>query len=914
MIKAWAVLAFSTAVPALAGTYTVPAGSSSASIQAVVNTASAQPGSTVAFAAGNYNLAATVSLPCTNGVVYTGPVIGPQTISYSASGVMTIGNRPTAVFTLATNNFVFTVSTNGTSNTSPTGGCTIQYMAFDGLQGGVLVYAGSSGITFQYNAFYNNNPDWNLANPTANAAIDLDGQNGGSTADTGVSYVSILWNTFFNNCASIQANGYPDAGGRCDAVHVQSYNNYVVINNNVVDQTEEGFKFYEQPYLYPVEFNTDMENNNMQGNSRISIEDQQPTNANVVVSHNAFYQPTNPSFNTFALSMPLNQCAGTPAGCDGTGGGSSTVANDNVYLATVPVTIDCPGNGTCVPGGTPGGTGSGAHYGIGLEQWGVGATAKYNLFQSSNNPDTCAGGYGCYLWGIVIGLGISNVNDTNNYFSGYDMVHSPGPFNYESGGGPSNPGMVISPNTVVATSTAIPTVAPAISAASVSAGSSITISDSDVNHRLSFFYTTDGSTPAIFGPGGTAGTSQVYNAPFTVAGGTTVKAIAHWGQGANQGIVFPSFGYVPSSVTTLVAAAPANTLVSSYLVASANTMVAGGTLQFAAYGIHSDGSVNKLPDADGHAVSGWNTSNHSLAKVSTNGHVTAAANGRVNIVATVDGVESSPWTVTIGPASQMPATAPAVAPAAAAAAPAAAAAAVAAPAALAPALMPPAASAAAPAAAVPGTLAPAASLPAGPIPASAGPAQPDEFLGPFWRVVNSDGGSASISNSHLFIGVPGGSNHDAVTPSNQAVRVVQAIGSGNFDVSIKIDSPLFATDANTSQGLMVLSDTADFVSFALTTDGARIGLHADSVTRGVATPVLEDSDFSQYQNPMYLRLTKAGSSYVAYYSIDGSNWTQAASFSYPMVPTEIGPFASNYNETPANAVPVVMAVNWFDVQ
>jgi hypothetical protein len=41
---------------------------------------------------------------------------------------------------------------------------------------------------------------------------------------------------------------------------------------------------------------------------------------------------------------------------------------------------------------------------------------------------------------------------------------------------------------------------------------------------------------------------------------------------------------------------------------------------------------------------------------------------------------------------------------------------------------------------------------------------------------------------------------------------------------------------------------------------------------------------------------------------------QAASFTDSVAPSEIGPFASNYNDTPANAVPVVMSVSWFDVQ
>jgi hypothetical protein len=201
-----------------------------------------------------------------------------------------------------------------------------------------------------------------------------------------------------------------------------------------------------------------------------------------------------------------------------------------------------------------------------------------------------------------------------------------------------------------------------------------------------------------------------------------------------------------------------------------------------------------------------------------------------------------------------------------------------------------------------------------PVPAGPGPALPDPFIGPFWVLAAPAGGSASISNSHLFIGVPGDPNHDLLHGPNRAVRVVQAIGNKDFDVSIKIDSPLFAGDADTSQGLMVLSDPENFVAFALTTNGTRIGLSAHTVNNSVATEVLEDSDFSQYENPMYLRLTKTGSAYVALYSVDGINWTQAASFVFLSPSTALGPFASNYNQDAAKALPVVMSVNWFDVQ
>jgi hypothetical protein len=65
---------------------------------------------------------------------------------------------------------------------------------------------------------------------------------------------------------------------------------------------------------------------------------------------------------------------------------------------------------------------------------------------------------------------------------------------------------------------------------------------------------------------------------------------------------------------------------------------------------------------------------------------------------------------------------------------------------------------------------------------------------------------------------------------------------------------------------------------------------------------------------MYLRLSKTGSAYVAQYSVDGVSWAQAASFTYLARAAMIGPYASNYNENPARAVPVVMSVNWFDVE
>ena len=198
---------------------------------------------------------------------------------------------------------------------------------------------------------------------------------------------------------------------------------------------------------------------------------------------------------------------------------------------------------------------------------------------------------------------------------------------------------------------------------------------------------------------------------------------------------------------------------------------------------------------------------------------------------------------------------------------------------------------------------------------AAGPGAPmaSSFPGPLWQLFTPAGGTVAVANAHLTLTVPAGNNHDTLLPANNAVRVLQRIGNYDFDVAIKIDSPITATDPGTSRGLMVLADSQDFITFAIATDGTNISLTARTVTAGVATTVFNQATFNEYHNPICLRLTRTGTAYTAYYSPDGVVWIQAASFVDARVPTLIGPFASNYNNTPARAVAVVMAINWFDI-
>ena len=268
--------------------------------------------------------------------------------------------------------------------------------------------------------------------------------------------------------------------------------------------------------------------------------------------------------------------------------------------------------------------------------------------------------------GITVGGTFTNATVTGNYFSGTDAwagsaTNLDNSVTYEQDASSANAGLVLTPNTVVQTSVALPVTAPTVT----SNGNTVTISDSDTKHRLSLFYTTDGSKPAVFGPGGSAGSTRLYAAPFLAASGATVNAIASWGQGANQGIVFPSFGYVPSSVVSAAVGSgggssvsgsngghttSGHSLVAAYLSArgNANTMKMGSTLQFSAVGIYSDGTIAVLPDALGNKVTAWNTTNHKIARVSSQGHVTAMGVGSVKVQAMVGSIPASPWTVMVG--------------------------------------------------------------------------------------------------------------------------------------------------------------------------------------------------------------------------------------------------------------------------
>ncbi len=180
-----------------------------------------------------------------------------------------------------------------------------------------------------------------------------------------------------------------------------------------------------------------------------------------------------------------------------------------------------------------------------------------------------------------------------------------------------------------------------------------------------------------------------------------------------------------------------------------------------------------------------------------------------------------------------------------------------------------------------------------------------------WQVRAPVGGSAAVSNGELVITVPAGSNHDATQPALDAVQVVETIGNINFDVAVKIDSSLTSATQYSEQGLLVEGDAKNYIRFEIGAGGTTTVLGVSTVVAGVSTSKIGIVPFSSYAVPTYLRLQRVGTTYTAYWSTNGTTWTQAGTFTDSLVVTGLAPFAGNYDSTPSKATGLTAKFDWF---
>ena len=109
---------------------------------------------------------------------------------------------------------------------------------------------------------------------------------------------------------------------------------------------------------------------------------------------------------------------------------------------------------------------------------------------------------------------------------------------------------------------------------------------------------------------------------------------------------------------------------------------------------------------------------------------------------------------------------------------------------------------------------------------------------------------------------------------------------------------------------MVEGDAKDYIRYEVDATGSVI-LSASTITSGNQTTQINLAPFSGYAVPTYLRLQRVGTTYTAFWSVDGVNWNQAGSFTDSLTVTGLAPYAWNYNATPSNAPAITAKFDWF---
>jgi parallel beta-helix repeat protein len=181
-----------------------------------------------------------------------------------------------------------------------------------------------------------------------------------------------------------------------------------------------------------------------------------------------------------------------------------------------------------------------------------------------------------------------------------------------------------------------------------------------------------------------------------------------------------------------------------------------------------------------------------------------------------------------------------------------------------------------------------------------------------WTFVNpATNGSYSLNASELSLTAPAGSNHDpGYLGSDNAVRVVQSIGGGDFTVDVKFDS--IPSLKYQFEGLIVEQDAGNYLRF-------HAGSAGNSLEIG-ATKVVSHLETSQFgagisvpngANSLWLRVQKSGNTWTESWSTNGSSFNIAGVFVQPLTISNIGPFAGNYGSAPSAAPAFTAVIDYF---
>ncbi len=132
--------------------------------------------------------------------------------------------------------------------------------------------------------------------------------------------------------------------------------------------------------------------------------------------------------------------------------------------------------------------------------------------------------------------------------------------------------------------------------------------------------------------------------------------------------------------------------------------------------------------------------------------------------------------------------------------------------------------------------------------------------------------------------------HDLWTGNFGAVRVLQDITNGSFEVVAKFQS--MPSAAYQMQGIVVKENATSWLRFDILRDNAGLKFFAGTVTSTAGTAKINNL-ISISGSQVWIKVNRSEDTWTAYYSTDNSTFTQAGQFTHSMIVDSIGVFAGN---------------------
>jgi regulation of enolase protein 1 (concanavalin A-like superfamily) len=181
----------------------------------------------------------------------------------------------------------------------------------------------------------------------------------------------------------------------------------------------------------------------------------------------------------------------------------------------------------------------------------------------------------------------------------------------------------------------------------------------------------------------------------------------------------------------------------------------------------------------------------------------------------------------------------------------------------------------------------------------------DEFssssLGSHWSWFDPVGDASVVATgTHAELLVPAGVSHDLWTGRLLAPRLLQSVDDVDFEVEVKIDSPV--TAKYQMQGLVAQQDENNLIRAEVHHDGGGPRLFVATITNGQASAVQNVA--APAGAPYWLRLGRQGDGWTFKVSGDGVNWATVATFTHAMSVSQAGVFVANFDPAPQHTATI----------